>query len=72
MVDGKASPRRHGGTEESEEPHLGNAIPEVVAKVKSLLEWMPICSEGSSGYIRRVEVEKAIENLEAAWGLARL
>lgn len=54
------------------EPHLGDAIPDLIAKTRTLLEWMPKCSKGSSGYIRRKQVEEAIEELEAAWVLARL
>ena len=54
------------------EPTLGNAIPEAQTAVRNLLEWMPICSIGSSGYQFRVAVEKAMQNLEAAWALATL
>lgn len=35
----------------------------LVTAVKSLLEWMPICSVGSTGHSRRVAVEKALEAL---------
>lgn len=54
------------------EPMLGDAIPDLIAKVKALLEWMPQCSPGSSGHQRRVAVEQAIQQLEGAWGVARL
>jgi hypothetical protein len=54
------------------EPTLGDAIPRVIVKVKSLLEWMPKCSSGSSGALRRAAVEEALDELEAAWALARL
>jgi hypothetical protein len=57
---------------DSREPTLGDAIPEVIARVRKLLEWMPPCAKTSSGHLRRVAVEKALENLEAAWALARL
>lgn len=57
---------------QSHEPTLGDAIPDLITKVNALLEWMPQCSVGSSGYIRRKDVEQAIQNLEGAWGLARL
>jgi hypothetical protein len=56
----------------SKEPTLGDAIAEVLERSKTLLEWIPPCSKGSSGYIRRESFEKALENLEAAWALARL
>ena len=54
------------------EPRLGDAIPDLIKKTKDLLEWMPACSPGSSGWIRRAKVEEALEYLEVAWALARL
>jgi len=54
------------------EPTLGETIPNLIDKVQSLLEWMPQCSAGSSGALRRAAVEKAIEQLVVAWALARL
>ena len=54
------------------EPTLGEAIPDLITKTKTLLEWMPKCSAGSSGAIRKAKVEEAIETLEVAWALARL
>ena len=54
------------------EPMLDDWIPETIKRVKYLLEWMPICSVGSSGYQRRVEVEEALLRLEQAYALACL
>ena len=54
------------------EPMLGDAIPDLIAKTRYLLEWMPVCSVGSSGHMRRVAVEEALDTLEAAYALARL
>jgi hypothetical protein len=34
---------------------------ELIRSVKSLLDWMPICSVGSSGHKRRVAVEQALQ-----------
>lgn len=41
-----------------------NTVIDLIEKTKYLLEWMPICSEGSSGHMRRVAVEEAINKLE--------
>jgi hypothetical protein len=35
----------------------------LIETVKTLLEWLPICSEGSSGYLRRVAVERVLKSL---------
>ena len=40
------------------------AVADLIEKVRYLLEWMPICSIGSSGHLRRVDVEQAIAKLE--------
>ena len=40
------------------------AVADLIEKVRYLLEWMPICSIGSSGHLRRVAVEQAIAKLE--------
>jgi hypothetical protein len=51
---------------------IADWIPETITRVRYLLEWLPICSEGSSGDKRRKKVEEALEKLEQAWALARL
>jgi hypothetical protein len=33
---------------------------ELIQRVKYLLEWMPVCSAGSSGYTRRAKVEESL------------
>jgi hypothetical protein len=38
-------------------------IADLCTKVKMLLDWLPICSEGSSGYLRRIAVETAMAEL---------
>lgn len=35
----------------------------LITAVRRLLEWVPVCSIGSSGHLLRVEVEKALEEL---------
>lgn len=54
------------------EPNLPEAIERVVRVTRELLDWMPHYAKSSSGYMRRVAVEKALENLEGALGLAQL
>ena len=44
------------------------AVADLIEKVRYLLEWMPICSIGSSGHLRRVAVEQAIAKLEGHTG----
>jgi hypothetical protein len=39
-------------------------VAELVKRVRYLLEWMPNCSIGSSGYSRRKRIEEAIAELE--------
>ena len=34
---------------------------DLIQKVRYLLEWMPVCSIGSSGHKRRVAVEEALD-----------
>jgi len=41
-----------------------NAVLSMLAKTRQLLEWMPVCSEGSSGYQNRMAVEDAMNKLE--------
>jgi len=45
-------------------PRTRKKVETLVSAVRSLLEWMPTCSPGSSGYKRREAVEKAIADLE--------
>jgi hypothetical protein len=35
----------------------------LLARTKELLEWMPVCSEGSSGHQNRIAVERAMKAL---------
>ena len=44
------------------------AVADLIEKVRYLLEWMPICSIGRSGHLRRVAVEQAIAKLEGHTG----
>ncbi len=37
---------------------------DLINKIRYLLEWMPICSEGSSEHSRRVAVETAIQAIQ--------
>jgi hypothetical protein len=39
-------------------------LEDLFAKVKTLLEWLPVCSEGSSGHLRRIAVETAMAEFE--------
>ena len=48
-------------------PRLYAAIAELDRSIKFLLEWMPVCSKGSSGHLRRIAVEKALLDLEHSW-----
>jgi hypothetical protein len=42
---------------------MSNEVEELVRSVKFLLEWLPVCSVGSSGHSRRVAVEKALARM---------
>lgn len=48
-----------------ENRRLREALPELETSVKNLLEWMPTCSKGSSGYLRREAIKKAVAKLKA-------
>lgn len=38
-------------------------VQELVRAAKSLLDWVPVCSIGSSGYLRQEALKKAIEEI---------
>lgn len=39
-------------------------IEQFIKDVEDLLEWMPVCSVGSTGHTRRLRVEAGIEKLK--------
>lgn len=45
---------------------LRSELRELTAAVRFLLEWMPVCSVGSSGHSRRVAVEKLLGEVKSA------
>lgn len=51
---------------------LDQAAANLIAKTRSLLEWMPQYSLSSSGHLRKLAVEMAIDRLEAHLKAAQL
>lgn len=51
---------------------LADAAANLIAKTRSLLEWMPQYSLSSSGHLRKLAVEMAIDRLEAHLKAAQL
>lgn len=40
-------------------------IQKLILHAKQLLEWVPTCSPGSSGFVRQENLRKSIEEIEA-------
>jgi hypothetical protein len=41
-------------------------IEQFIKDVEDLLEWMPVCSVGSTGHTRRTKVEAGLDELKAS------